>query len=74
MALSDELFEMIVQKITVEKGMDLAAYHPKFISDQVAATCRFMGKAPHFEPRFIDHAIDNLRVRHASEPRPVSAG
>ena len=30
--------------------------------DQVVATCRFLGQ-PHFEPRFIDYAMDNLRVR-----------
>jgi hypothetical protein len=27
------------------------------------ATCRFLNEPPHFEPRFIDYAVDNLRVR-----------
>jgi len=27
------------------------------------ATCRFMGQPPHFEPRFIDYALNNLSVR-----------
>jgi hypothetical protein len=28
-----------------------------------------MGQAPHFEPRFIDYALNNLRVRrNASSP------
>ena len=62
--LSDEIFDLIVHKVTVEKGLELAAYHPRFIVDQVVATCRFMRESPHFEPRFIDYAIDNLRVRH----------
>jgi hypothetical protein len=64
--LDDITFEGIVYKITQEKGLDLAAYQPKFIVDQVVATCRFMGQPPHFEPRFIDYAIDNLRVRQKS--------
>jgi hypothetical protein len=46
--------------------MELAAYHPRFIVDQVVATCLFMREVPHFEPRFIEYAIDNLRVRHSS--------
>ena len=41
----------------------------KFITDQVVATCRFTGQQPHFEPRFIDYAIDNLRVRQKSEAK-----
>jgi hypothetical protein len=64
--IDDQTFEGIVYKITKEKGLDLAAYQPKFIIDQVVATCRFMGQPPHFEPRFIDYAIDNLRVRRNS--------
>jgi hypothetical protein len=59
-----------VYKITREKGLELAAYQPRFIVDQVVATCRFMGQAPHFEPRFIDYALDNLRVRRHSPPKP----
>lgn len=66
LALTDKILALIVHKITREKGLELAAFHPRFIADQVVATCRFMGQAPHFEPRFIDYAIDNLRVRRKS--------
>jgi hypothetical protein len=70
--LSQKIFDTIVYKITAEKGLELAAYHPRFITDQVVATCRFMGQEPHFEPRFIDYAIDNLRVkRKAAANVPV---
>jgi hypothetical protein len=72
LVLDDGVFEAIVRKITEGKGMSLAAYHPKFIVDQVVSTCRFMGVAPHFEPRFIDYAIDNLKVRRTSPPRMSS--
>jgi hypothetical protein len=66
MALSDKIFDLIVHKITREKGLELAAFHPRFIIDQVVATCRFTGQEPHFASRFIDYAIDNLRVRRKS--------
>jgi hypothetical protein len=75
--ISQETFDTIVYKITAEKGLELAAYHPRFITDQVVATCRFMHEEPHFEPRFIDYAIDNLRVKRknaANAPVLVEAG
>jgi hypothetical protein len=71
-----ELFDLIVDKITKGKGLELAAYQPRFIIDQVVATCRFVGQPPHFEPRFVDYALDNLRVhRHVplKPPAPPSA-
>jgi hypothetical protein len=61
--LTDEVFDFIVHRITVEKDLQLAAYHPKFIIDQVVATCRFTGVAPSLEERFLEYAIDNLRVK-----------
>lgn len=70
LVLSDDTFDFIVQKITGGKGLELAAFQPKFITDQVLATCRFMDLPPHFEPRFIEYAIDNLRVTH----RPSTNG
>jgi hypothetical protein len=63
MALTDDLFATIVHKLKKEKGLDFAAFQPRFIVDQVVATCRFLTEAPHFEPRFIDYAMDNLRVK-----------
>ncbi|MGP8270541.1 MAG: hypothetical protein ACLQLH_10780 [Terracidiphilus sp.] len=73
MTADDKLIESIAQKITKEKGLELAAYQPRFIVDQVVATCRFMGQPPHFEPRFVDYAVNNLRVRrHAPASVPVA--
>ncbi len=69
---SHEVFDRIVYKVTVEKELELAAYHPRFIVDQVVATCRFMGETPHFERRFIDYAVDNLRVRRSDSPKDVT--
>jgi hypothetical protein len=63
LTLPSDAFNAIVQRLSQEKGRGLAAYQPKFIVDQVVATCRFMGQAPHFEPRFIEYALNNLKVR-----------
>ena len=73
LTLPKEVFDSIVERIRAKRGLDLAAYQPKFIIDQVVATCRFMGQKPHFEPRFIDYAIDNLRVRRNSPHKAFPA-
>lgn len=70
MTLPSDIFDGIVHMITEEKGLELAAYHPRFIVDQVVATCRFMGQPPHFEPRFIEYAINNLRVKQGTSSKP----
>jgi hypothetical protein len=71
--MTDETFDMIVHKVTVDKGLELAAYHPRFIVDQVVATCRFLREVPHFEARFIDYAVDNLRVRQSAAKKATHA-
>jgi len=65
--LTDAAFNAIVYQVIEGKGLELAAYQPRFIVDQVVATCRFMGQVPHFESRFIEYAINNLRVKRPTE-------
>jgi hypothetical protein len=64
-ALSDEVFDQIVHKIQVEKQLDLAAFQPRFLLEQVVASCRFMEQPPSLVPRFLNYAIDNLRVKRS---------
>ena len=61
--LPEEIFDALAHKLQVERGLELAAYQPRFIVDQVVATCRFMGQPAHFEPRFIEYALNNLKVK-----------
>ncbi len=65
--LTEEYFWAIVDKIVKEKGLELAAFQPRFIIDQVVASCRFIGQRPRLEHRFIDDAINNLRPRRKGE-------
>lgn len=71
--ISENVFEAIVYKLVHEKELDLAGFQPRFIVDQVVATCRFMGQSPHFEPRFIEYALDNLRVKRSSKSQGTLA-
>lgn len=64
-----------MHRITVIRRLELAAYQPRFIVDQIVATCRFLQQPPHFEQRFIDYAVDNLTVRRAAtHPAAGDAG
>ncbi|MGD0941219.1 MAG: hypothetical protein ABR905_16055 [Terracidiphilus sp.] len=78
MTLPDEAFYEIVRKLKEDKGLQLAAYQPRFVVDQIVATCRFMGQPAHFEPRFIDYALNNLRVKRnvpaTANSAPVHSG
>jgi hypothetical protein len=60
--LRDAHFEQIMQGISGRKQLALACYQPRFIVEQVVASCQFEAMPPHFTERFIDYAIDNLKV------------
>jgi hypothetical protein len=66
LAMSEDEMDAIIARITEVEGLELAAFQPRFIVDQLLSTCRFLGVQPHFEPHFLDYAIDNLRVRRNS--------
>ncbi len=67
LTMCDDIFHSIVRMICGKKQLELAAYQPRFIVDQVTATCRFLGEPPQFKPRYIEYAINNLRVNRSEE-------
>jgi hypothetical protein len=71
--LSDDTFDVISHKVRIERGLELASFQPRFIVDQVVSTCRFMGEPPHFELRYIEYALNNLKVNRTSPPSPTAA-
>jgi hypothetical protein len=72
LTLRDEVFNFIVYMVKEEMGLEFAGYHPRFIVDQVVATCRFLGQAPELKSPYIDYAINNLGVRRTSRPEAGS--
>ncbi len=73
LAYAEAEFKSIVTKITQGKGLKLANFQPKFIIEQVLAACRFMDMKPHFEPRFVEYSINNLKVNRSDDPGPTQA-
>jgi energy-coupling factor transporter ATP-binding protein EcfA2 len=71
--LTDDVFDGVVEKVTRDKGLELAAFHARFIVDQVIAISRFMGKTPCFDLAAADYALDNLKVRQGDPIRQADA-
>ena len=67
LTLRDDVFNFVVYMVREEMGLELAAYHPRFIVEQVVATCRFLGQNPELKSPYIDYAINNLGVRRKSK-------
>jgi len=61
--LTDEALQTIIYKVTKEKGLELAAYHARFIIDQVVAIAKFMDTPPKLDLFSIDYAVKNLKIR-----------
>jgi len=72
LTLRDDVFNFILYMVKEEMGLELAAYHPRFIVDQVVATCRFLGLQPELKSPYIDYAINNLGVRRKRKPETHS--
>lgn len=62
LTLTDDLFDHVIRIVTDRKAMELAAYHPRFIVEQVVAMCQFLGQPPRLDERFVEYAIDNLKI------------
>ena len=66
LTLRDEVFDQMVEQIRGDDALELAAFQPRFIIEQVLAICRFMGQPPSLEPQFINYAMQNLRLKRSS--------
>ena len=65
-ALTEELYKRVLNGIR-ENGAPLAYFQPKFIVEQVLASCKFEGITPQFTPENVDDALANLFVAKADE-------
>lgn len=61
-SVSHDTLQSIVYKVKVEKGLELAAFQPKFIVDQVVAIATFLKRAPEIDNFAIDYALSNLKI------------
>lgn len=60
--LTDEVYRQVVDTIRANDA-PLAYFQPKFIVEQVLATCKFEGAKPQFTKDNIDDAMSNLFIK-----------
>jgi hypothetical protein len=70
--VSDEILDFIIHELLEARGIEIAAYQPEFIVQQVILTCEFEGVEPHFEPRLIEAAIGNIQVKRYQPAKAAS--
>lgn len=51
-----------IERDLVGQGLDLAAYQPRFLIEQIVASARFRAVPPSLAPDFVAHALANLTV------------
>jgi hypothetical protein len=69
--VTDDVLQFVVHELADRQGIEIAAYQPEFIIQQVVLTCEFEGTEPHFEPRLIEAAIANIQVRRQQPAKPA---
>ncbi len=71
--LSDDDFHMVLESLQQDGKRGLASYQPKFIINQVIASCKYEGVPPSFTPQRVADALSNLYVEDAEAAGPTSA-
>ena len=64
LALSEEIYAQVLTGVR-ENNAPLAYFQPKFIVDQVLASCKFEGTVPQFTRDNVDDALANLFIKKA---------
>lgn len=64
--LTQEVFEQVIDGIK-NNDAPLAYFQPKFIVEQVLASCKFQGVPPQFTVENVDDALANLFVKTSSQ-------
>lgn len=62
MTLTDEVFNQVM-RIIEENEAQLAYFQPKFVIEQVMASCKFEDMEPQFTPENVEDALLNLFVK-----------
>jgi hypothetical protein len=58
--LDDDVFDFLIERLTVSGQFGLAYYQPKFICDQAVETCKCLGLQPQLTKQLAAEALANL--------------
>ena len=71
--VTDRVFDHVINRLTVVHGLELAAFQPRFLIDQVEAACKFRGVPPSLDLDLLDYAVGNLVVGRNAGATPTLA-
>jgi hypothetical protein len=60
--LTEDIFVQVLDRVR-ESQAPLAYFQPKFIIEQVLATCKFEGVRPQFTKDYVEDALCNLFIK-----------
>jgi DNA-binding MarR family transcriptional regulator len=64
LALTDDIYQQVLERVR-ESEAPLAYFQPKFIIEQVLASCKFEGTKPQLTPDNVEDALCNLFIKKA---------
>ena len=67
LSLDDEIFDFVIEELTVKNSHDLACYQPRFIVDQVITGCKYRGEAWALHQDLVARALGNLFAKPSSK-------
>jgi energy-coupling factor transporter ATP-binding protein EcfA2 len=67
LVLTDDIFDFVVDRLTVREEFGLAFFQPKFICDQVIDACRSFELVPELTRDLVSEALANLYVEIENE-------
>jgi hypothetical protein len=65
--LTDDVFDFVIERLTLVGQFGLAYFQPKFICDQVAAACKSFGLPTRLTKELVTEALANLYVEIEDE-------
>ena len=71
--VTDRVFDHVINRLKVVQGLELAAFQPRFLIDQVEAVCKFRGVPPSLDLDLLDYAVGNLVVGRSAGTTPTLA-
>ena len=62
LVLTDDIYKQVLDRV-IESEAPLAYFQPKFIIEQVLASCKFEGVKPMFTQDYVEDALANLFIK-----------
>lgn len=66
--LPDDILEFIIDQVTANQDLGLGFYQARFITEHVAAACKYLGEPLVFSRDSVTDVLENLYISYDNEP------